>query len=166
MFIFFFLIWIIFNGKLTLEIVAFGIVISAAMYLFVCKFFDFNFKKDLLLLRLMGLFAKYVAVLTWEILKANFIVVGMIMSSRYDIEPAVVTFKTDLKSEYARVLLANSITLTPGTITASLEEDTYIVHCLDKSLAEGMNKSVFVIMLEHMEKVAKNIREGRDKNVG
>ena len=75
------------------------------------------------------------------------------MSSRYEIEPAVVRFKTDLKTQQARILLANSITLTPGTITVSLEEDEYVVHCLDKSLAEGINSSVFVTLLRKMERI-------------
>ncbi len=163
MFIFFFLIWVIFNGAITLEISIFGIIISGAMYLFLCKFFDFSIRKDLLIMRLLGLCIKYVAVLVWEIVKANFAVIGMIMSSRYDIEPAVVTFKTDLNTEYARVLLANSITLTPGTITASLEDDTYIVHCLDKSLAEGIDESVFVEMLRDMEKVINKSKAGKEK---
>lgn len=95
----------------------------------------------------------YVFILVKEIIKANFVVIKMIMSSRYEIEPAVVRFKTDLKTQQARILLANSITLTPGTITVSLEEDEYVVHCLDKSLAEGINSSVFVTLLRKMERI-------------
>ena len=98
----------------------------------------------------------YVFVLIKEIIKANFAVIKMITSSRYEIEPAVVRFKTDLKTTPARILLANSITLTPGTITVMLENDEYEVHCLDKSLAEGMNSSVFVKLLEEMEGDGKN----------
>ena len=51
------------------------------------------------------------------------------------------------------MLLANSITLTPGTITVSVEDDRFCVHCLDKELAEGMEDSVFVKLLEEMEEV-------------
>ena len=65
----------------------------------------------------------------------------------------MVTFKTTLRSKISRVILANSITLTPGTITVSLWEDELIVHCLDKSMAEGMDNSVFVEMLEKMERI-------------
>ena len=68
-------------------------------------------------------------------------------------EPALVRFKTDLKTKQARVVLANSITLTPGTITVTLEEDEYVVHCLDKELAEGMNHSKFVELLEKLERM-------------
>ena len=50
--------------------------------------------------------------------------------------------------------LANSITLTPGTITVSLEENRYVIHCLDKSFSEGLNESSFVRLLARMEEVA------------
>lgn len=96
---------------------------------------------------------QYVFILIKEIIKANFEVIRMITSSRYEIEPAVVRFKTDLKTTPARILLANSITLTPGTITVLLEEDEYVVHCLDKSLAEGIDSSVFVSLLRKMERM-------------
>ena len=96
---------------------------------------------------------QYVFILIKEIIKANFEVIRMITSSRYEIEPAVVRFRTDLKTTPARILLANSITLTPGTITVLLEEDEYVVHCLDKSLAEGIDSSVFVSLLRKMERM-------------
>ena len=154
MFFIFFLIWIIFNGQFTLEIAAFGVVIAGLMYLFICKFLNYHPKTDLLLCKKFFLVLQYVFVLITEIIKANFAVIKMIMSSRYEIEPAIVRFKTDLKSTPARVLLANSITLTPGTITVSLEEDEYVVHCLDKELAEGINSSVFVTLLRRLERMS------------
>ena len=153
MFFIFFLIWIIFNGQFTFEIAAFGVVIAGLMYLFICKFLNYHPKTDLLLCKKFFLVFQYVFVLITEIIKANFAVIRMIMSSRYEIEPAIVRFKTDLKTTPARVLLANSITLTPGTITVSLEEDEYVVHCLDKELAEGINSSVFVTLLRKLERV-------------
>ena len=94
----------------------------------------------------------YAFTLVKEIIKANFAVIRMIMSSRYEIEPAIVRFKTDLRTTPARITLANSITLTPGTITVLLEDDEYVVHCLDKSLAEGIESSIFVDLLKKMER--------------
>lgn len=152
MYFIFFLIWIIFNGQFTLEIVAFGLVIAGGMYWFICKFLGYHPKTDLKMGKRLFQILHYVVVLIKEIIKANFAVIKMITSSRYEIEPAVVRFKTDLKSTPARILLANSITLTPGTITVLLENDEYVVHCLDKSLAEGMNSSVFVKLLKNMER--------------
>lgn len=151
MYLLFFLFWVIFNGQLTLEIAIFGIVIAAVMYWFICKFMDFSFQKDLFIFRKMFLILKYIFVLIAEIIKANFATIHMILSSKDVAEPAIVKFRTTLHSKFARVLLANSITLTPGTITVTLQEDEYTVHCLDKSFAEGIDDSVFVHMLERLE---------------
>ena len=97
----------------------------------------------------------YLFVLIWEIIKANFDTMKMIFTSKYEREPVLVTFRTKIKSPVLRVLLANSITLTPGTITVSLEDDTYVVHALDKDFAEGIENSVFVRMLEKAERIGK-----------
>ena len=153
MFILFFLVWIIFNGAITVEITIFGLIISAAMYAFVCKFMDYNVKKDIAYGKRIFRILQYICVLVWEIVKANFAVIKLIISSRCELEPVLVRFKTDLKTRQARVILANSITLTPGTITVTLEGDEYVVHCLDKELAKGMNHSVFVELLEKLERV-------------
>jgi multicomponent Na+:H+ antiporter subunit E len=153
MFIIFFLIWIIFNGQLTLEIALFGLVIAGLMYLFICKFMGYQPKTDILLAKRSLYVIHYCFVLIVEILKANIIVFKMIYSSKYELEPAVVHFKADLHSQFARVLLANSITLTPGTITVALDGDEYTVHCLDKELAVGLDSSIFVQLLERIERV-------------
>lgn len=153
MFIIFFLIWIIFNGQLTLEVAAFGLLIAGAMYWFVCRFLDYSPASDRVLFKRFFLILHYVFVLLVEILKANGSVFHMIYSAKYRLEPAVVHFNVPLRSNFARVLLANSITLTPGTITVSLSDDEYVVHCLDKELAQGIDSSVFVELLKRIENV-------------
>lgn len=153
MYIIFFLIWIIFNGQFTLEIAVFGVVISALIYWFTCRFLGYRPHNDVLLFKRSFLLIHYIFVLLTEIIKANMAVFKMIYSSRYEIEPVVIHFKTDLTSTFARVLLANSITLTPGTITVSLKDDEYTVHCLDKDLAAGIDSSVFVKLLDRIENV-------------
>lgn len=151
MYIIFFLIWIIFNGQFTLEIAALGAVIAGVMYIFICKFMNYSPKIDFILMKKLIYILQYIFILLKEIIKANYLVVKMIMTSRYELEPAVVRFKADLKTTPARVMLANSITLTPGTITVFLEENEYVVHCLDRELAEGINTSVFVTLLKRLE---------------
>ncbi len=153
MFLLFFLVWIIFNGAVTMEIVLFGLAVSLAMYAFICKFMNYSIYKGIAYGKRGFRILQYVCVLVWEIVKANFAVIKLITSSKYDLEPVLIRFKTDLKTKQARVVLANSITLTPGTITVTLEEDEYVVHCLDKELAEGMNHSIFVELLEKLERM-------------
>lgn len=163
MYILFFILWIILNGKFNLEIAIFGFVIAAVMYAFICKFMSYSFQKDLFIMRKSGLIIKYIFVLVFEVIKANIAVLKLVFSSKYDFDPAIIKFKTNLKSKIAKVVLANSITLTPGTITVSLENDEYVVHCLDRDFGEGIDSSVFVKLLEKMEESADQIGKKEKK---
>ena len=151
MLILFFLLWVIFNGSFTLEICIFGIVISVVLFAFICRFMDYSFKKEFLFYTKALLFVRYVCLLVKEIVKANFGVIHMILSQREEIQPMLVDFHSDLKTATGKAFLANAITLTPGTITVTLEDDRYTVHCLDESLAEGMNDSEFLEYIKKME---------------
>lgn len=155
MLLLFFLVWLIFNGAVTAEIVIFGVVISAVMFVFICRFMDYSPRKEILLAKLSVFLIVYAVNLIIEILRANIAVIRLILSQSEVAVPVMVTFRTTLKTKMARVLLANSITLTPGTITVSLHDDELIVHCLDESMAEGMEDSIFVKMLEKMEAMEK-----------
>ena len=152
MLLLFFLAWIIFNGIITLEIVLFGVVIALGMFAFICKFMDYSIHKELRFYKLVPVFFQYVYLLVKEIIQANLTVCRMILSRKEIVEPVIVHVHTNLKTETARVILANSITLTPGTITVSMTDDDLLVHCLDKSLAAGMEDSAIVKLLEKMEK--------------
>ncbi len=153
MLLLFFIAWIIFNGRITLEIVLFGVAVTGLMFGFICKFMDYSLEKERALYKKVPLFGKYVVLLIREIIKANLVVSRMILTRREVMEPVIVKVHTNLKTENARVILANSITLTPGTITVSLTDQELLVHCLDKSLADGMEDSEFVRLLEQMEGV-------------
>lgn len=152
MYLLFFLAWIIFNGKVTVEITILGIVIAALVFAFVCKFMDYSLQKEKDFYKKIMFLLAYVVLLVKEIIIANLAVIHLVLARNEVVEPIIVKFRTNLRSETLRVILANSITLTPGTITVSLEEDELTVHCLDKSLAEGMEDSMFVKMLEKKER--------------
>ena len=153
MLLLFFLVWVIFNGRLTLEIALFGVAVAGAVFAFVCKFMDYSLRKELCFYKRIPAFVQYLYCLIKEIITANLVVSRMILTRKEQMEPVIVHVHTDLKSETARVILANSITLTPGTITVSLTVDDLLVHCLDKSLSEGMDDSVFVRLLKKMEDI-------------
>lgn len=153
MLLLFFLVWVIFNGRLTLEIALFGVAVAGTVFAFVCKFMDYSLRKELCFYKRIPAFVQYLYCLIKEIITANLVVSRMILTRKEQMEPVIVHVHTDLKSETARVILANSITLTPGTITVSLTEDDLLVHCLDKSLSEGMDDSVFVRLLKKMEDI-------------
>ena len=151
MLVLYFLLWVVFNGTITPEICVFGAVISAALFAFTCRFMGFSVKKEILFYKKFPFFLRYAAVLVKEIVKANFGVIRMILTQREEVQPVLAVFHSDLKTTVGKAFLANAITLTPGTITVSLENDRCTVHCLDESLAEGMNDSVFVEDIRKLE---------------
>ena len=73
----------------------------------------------------------YILVLFYEIVKANIDVALRIIRPSLPINPGVVVIKTGLKSDIAKIVLANSITLTPGTFTLDIQEDKLLVHWID-----------------------------------
>ena len=154
MIILLFILWIIFNGKITLEIAIVGLIVSLAVTVF-CKNFFFNEKRSTKhIIKEDFMTVMYIGVLIVEIIKANIAVLTILLSKDIEIEPCFCYFKTNLKNPIHRILLANSITLTPGTITVELsEQGEYKVHCLDKSFAPGINDSIFVKMLRKMEEL-------------
>ncbi len=151
MFILFVLFWILLNGRLTVEIIVFGLVISAVIYIFMCKYLNYSIRKDICLLKSISILFWYVLVLIKEIIQANIAVLKFVYSPKYIPEPAIYYFKTDLKSGFAKVLFANSITLTPGTVTVAVNDDEFCIHALDISLAEGIEEGGFVHILRKME---------------
>ena len=153
MLLLFFLVWVIFNGRLTLEIALFGIVVAGAVFAFLCKFMGYSPQKEFRFYKKLPIFLQYAYYLIKEIISANFTVCHMILTRKEQIEPALVHVHTDLKTETGRMLLANSITLTPGTITVSMTDTDLLVHCLDKSLSVGIEHSVFVSLLQKLEEV-------------
>lgn len=163
MYIVFLLLWILLNGQFTWEIFFFGIVIAGAMYAFICKFMDYSIETDILIAKKLPYILLYVIVLVWEIIKANVSAIRLAVSFRNEIDPVIVKFKTDLKTDMAKAILANSITLTPGTITVALEKDEFIVHALDVELVKGIDDSVFVHMLRKMEAMDKEVKKKRRK---
>ena len=151
MFILFLIFWILLNARFTLEILIFGIFIAGAMYWLACRFLDFDIHRDILIIRSFFILLAWVFILIKEIIICNINVIRLVYSPKYIPEPAIVFFKVKFKSDIARVLLANSITLTPGTVTVSVDGDEFCVHALDKSFAEGIEDCSFVRILKKME---------------
>jgi multicomponent Na+:H+ antiporter subunit E len=73
----------------------------------------------------------YVIVLFWEVVTANFDVAYRVLHPRMPIRPGIVVIKTSLKSDIAKLILANSITLTPGTFTLDVIGDKLLVHWIN-----------------------------------
>lgn len=151
MYILLFCFWLLLNGKITAEILLIGLAITAAMGFLESRLFGYGISSEVKLLRKAPVFFAYIFVLLWEILKAGWVVSRDILFRRYVVTPTLVTFQTDLKSDFGRFLLANSITLTPGTITVEVEENRLTVHCLDKSMLDTSEDGVFQRWIRKLE---------------
>ena len=145
-----FLLWMILNGRITLELVLFGIGISVLVSLFAYRVIGYSVKSDLLILRNLPVFFLYLVVLIWEILKAAWIVMRMVYQAD-EPDPVIVEFHSGFHTNLQNVLLANSITLTPGTITVFQEDDHFVIHCLRREYADGIEHSVFAEILSKIK---------------
>ncbi len=144
------LLWIILNGRLDGEILIFGVLLSVVVSLFAQKVIGYNRAKDERILKNLPVFLLYIPVLLWEIIKASFSVALLSMSMKKP-DPVIVEFHSGFTSDMENVLLANSITLTPGTITLFQEGDHFVVHCLRKEYGEGLSESVFVKLIRKIK---------------
>lgn len=88
-------------------------------------------------LRLLRLIA-YVPWLLWQIVIASLQVAWVVLHPGCPIDPALLRFRARLGSLCAKVILGNSITLTPGTITLEIEEDQFLVHSLMDMSSSGI----------------------------
>ncbi|MEM7263175.1 MAG: Na+/H+ antiporter subunit E [Planctomycetota bacterium] len=88
-------------------------------------------------LNVLGL-VTYAPWLAWQIVRANVDIARLVWSPRLKIQPRVIQVPVKLKTPLARATYANSITLTPGTVTIQLENDRYLVHALTDAAAEDL----------------------------
>ena len=136
--VFLFLLWLIFNGRITLEICLFGIVVTGLVYAFCVAVLGYHPRNERRVLRRLGWYLQYGATLVWEIVKANVQTMKVILSPKAAYRPAVVRLQVPLEEASSRVLLSNSITLTPGTVTIRQQEEEFLVLCLDKDGGEAI----------------------------
>ncbi|MBR3297296.1 MAG: Na+/H+ antiporter subunit E [Firmicutes bacterium] len=148
-----FIFWIIFNGRVSADVLISGVLLSAAVFLFACRFTAHSIKKEKLMYKELPHIIRYAFVLVIEIIKSTFGVLHFVIRKDCSPHPKLIKFRAPLKTKTARVMLANSITLTPGTITAGIDGDILTVHCLDGAMGDGIEDSVFVKLLQKMEEV-------------
>jgi len=151
MFICFFALWVVLNGRWTTEIGVFGLVFASLAYGFTWKYMGYSPQVDFALFMRIPSAVRYGVNLVVEISKANLVVCKMILKPDFVPEPQLVQFDVDIKKNRHLVALANSITLTPGTITVDLHDSHFTVHALDASLVDGLDDGGFVQRLMEME---------------
>ena len=138
-----FVFWVLLSGKIDLKFLTYG-ALTAIVSAYICvplllmpnadgtkKYFIFDVN--------LGKYFLYWLWLLNEVRKANIDVVKAVVRSEMDIEPMVARFRIKYDNPMAHTTLANSITLTPGTVTLNVTDDgLYEVHALNQGFADGL----------------------------
>jgi len=124
------IIWILINNSLDIEILGVGFILSLSLA------FIFGRRTDVLdefkfTPKAFFYTGVYLLVFFWDLVKSNIHVALIVLKPSLPINPGIVKTKTVLKSKMARMILTNSITLTPGTLTVDIEDDILYIHWID-----------------------------------
>ena len=144
--------WVLLNGRITAEIMILGVLICGVVYGWCCKVLGMNPKQELRYVGKIPGALRYLVILVWEVIKAGLQVMALTLSpDGKEVKPRLVYFKSPVATDTGKVILSNSITLTPGTITCGVGKDLFCVHALDGRFAGGMEDSVFVTEIHKLE---------------
>jgi multicomponent Na+:H+ antiporter subunit E len=131
-----FLFWFVLSGHTELWLLLLGLA-SVGLTIFLSNRMNIMDREGHpfhLTLRLLH----YFLFLGKEIVSANLGVVKIILMSGRAISPQVIQISHDKKTDLGKVIYANSITLTPGTVTMELAENRIKVHALSKDSADNL----------------------------
>ncbi len=93
----------------------------------------------------------YLFIFTRELIKSNFDVARRVLTPSLPINPGIVKFKSKLPSDYSKMVLANSITLTPGTLSIDIIGDTFYIHWIDVKTTDP--EKAYTEIAETFEKI-------------
>ena len=139
-------LWVGLSGKLDSLFLTAGII-SAAVVLFVTEAifhprdplgFEHPPSRFSWLAGTIFRLAVYFPLLLWEIALANVHVARLVLDPRMPISPSLVEFESPLRTEASNAVLANSITLTPGTVTVDMSAQRFIIHCISETSRRGI----------------------------
>jgi len=149
-FLIIFLIWYGFTTSLQPAEVITGLIVSILIAYIMVISFDCC---DPILVSFshIGYFFKYFFVFIIALIKSNFDVARRVLSPKLDINPGIVVFKTKLRNDFAKMVLANSITLTPGTLTVDVIKNNFYIHWIDVQTEDP--EEVYKQIAEPFEKI-------------
>jgi len=119
------LTWPFFDGKVDIGVMIAGLIASAIVAVLFHEMLPKEHRVFLSPVRMFWVLV-YIPVFFYYVIMANFDVVYRALHPKMPIRPGIVKIKTNLKTESGITALANSITLTPGTLTVDLTDDGYL----------------------------------------
>jgi len=150
----FFLFWLAYTTSFAPDELLTGLIVSVIISYFTYQSFSRKESENNILARITALL-KYIPVFLVEMVKANINVAQRVIDPSLPINPGIVEIKTDLKSEEAKLFLANSITLTPGTLTVDIIDDRLYVHWIDVISEDPEEQKILIA--EKFEKLLKGV---------
>ncbi len=131
LYLFLFLIWFLFTGFKTQELIASAVVCLIITIIYNARalaFEELRLTPKSLLYSIL-----YVFIFLIELIKSNFDVAFRVANPKLPIHPGIVKVRTKLKSKMGKLILANSITLTPGTLTVETRDEFFYIHWINIS---------------------------------
>ncbi len=150
--IFLALLWLLMSGLYKTLILSFGAV-SVILVLFFTKRMTENDGYELKSQLSIFKTVKYFGWLFIEVVKSNWEVSKILLSQTIEVNQKFVKMPVSQKSDLAKVVFANSITLTPGTVTVEVEDQSFIVHALnvnESSMDDLQNMDEKVTLIERV----------------
>ena len=138
--------WLLLSGHYDFFHIAMGVLSSAVVVLLNLRlrryyhFTDEMFKTSPLsaTMNILRFLFVYIPWLIWQIVVASLQVAYVVLHPKMPIDPALIRFTTRLPTMGSKVILGNSITLTPGTITIQISDDEFLVHALMDVSSSGI----------------------------
>jgi len=144
--------WVTLNGRITVEVVVIGVFVSIVVSLFTYRILGISPKSELNVWKnYLTFFIPYVAALVISIIKANFLMIRLILSPHGKVSPQIIYFKSPVKTDFSKILLTYSIMLTPGTFIFELEDGCFGVHAIQKDMTTDIDNTNIVQKLQKIE---------------
>lgn len=124
-----FIIWVLMAGFHVQELIV-GAAVAIILGVVLSNYVQMSFGISIIPKLLMFIFM-YIPILIIELIKANLDVAKRVLNPSLPINPGIVKVPTKIKSDIGKLTLANSITLTPGTISIDADEENVFIHWID-----------------------------------
>lgn len=147
------LFWLILIPRYTIENIVAGLLVCWGALWFSSELLVEDEHASIYSRKGLVLYFRYVYHLVIEIVKANIDVAKIVLSKNMDIQPHFFKVPLHIKKDLNKVIYANAITLTPGTLSVDMDDDFILVHALTTAAANGIEGSILeqgIIELEEL----------------
>jgi multicomponent Na+:H+ antiporter subunit E len=147
------LFWLILIPSYTIENIVAGLLVCLGALWFSSELLIDEEQASIYSKKGILLYVRYVYHLIIEIVKANIDVAKIVLSKNMDIQPHFFKVPLNIKKDLNKVIYANAITLTPGTLSVDIKDDYILVHALTSAAANGIEGSVLELGISELEEL-------------